>query len=360
MKKRILYIAPHRPGRSPGQRFRLEQYIEELNNSGFEVTYSSVISAHDDKVFYQKGKYLQKSWIGIKAFFIRCYDLCRCHNYDLIIIYREAHFFGTPFFEKIFARCKTPVAFDFDDAIWLNDTSDGNSNLSWLKKPEKTGKIIALANLVMAGNTYLAEYARQFNRNVKVIPTTINTNYHKPRPTPPKSSICIGWTGSMTTIKHFERAIPVLKALKNKYGSAITFKVIADAPYQLPEIDLVSTPWSAHTEINELNEIDIGIMPLPNDKWSKGKCGFKGIQYMALEKPAVMSPVGVNTDIIDDGKNGFLADSIEEWIEKLSMLIEDKHLRERLGKAGRQTIENNYSVNSQKNTLIQLFNELTR
>ncbi len=358
MQKRLLYIAPHRTGRSPGQRFRFEQFVDFFQQNGFDITFSSVINEWDDKVFYQKGRYLFKIWIGIKAFFIRMRDVFRANNFDIILVYREAHFVGSTFFEKRFAKSKAKLIFDFDDAIWLDDTSDGNSNLKWLKKPEKTGKIIELADLVIAGNSYLADYAHIFSQNVLIVPTVIDTNYHTPIKREPNKTVCIGWTGSATTLKHFEMAVPFLLKLKGIYNDAITFKVIVDIDYYHPELNIKSTLWSKNSEIDQLNSIDIGIMPLPADQWSKGKCGFKGIQYMAMEKPTVMSPVGVNTDIINDGVNGYLASTENEWIEKLCLLIESDELRLQIGKAGRKTIEESFSLNAQKKVLIEALNTL--
>lgn len=358
MQKRLLYIAPHRPGRSPGQRFRFEQFEPYLKEQGFRITKSFVINAWDDRIFYKRGYYLLKIFIGIKGLFIRIRDVLRANQFDIIFVYREAHFIGSTFFEYLFAKSKARLVFDFDDAIWLNDTSDGNSNLKWLKKPEKTGRIIELSDLVIAGNSYLAEYAHIFNDRTIIIPTTIDTQYHKTNRKEAGKSICIGWTGSSTTLKHFEAAIPFLLKLKTIYKEGICFKVIVDVEYKCAELNLRSTRWSAETEIAELDSIDIGIMPLPDDQWSKGKCGFKGIQYMALEKPAVMSPVGVNIDIIEDGKNGYLANSDNEWVNKLSLLIDSEELRKSIGRAGRATIEERFSLDSQKKILAKVLTNL--
>ncbi|HAN00602.1 MAG TPA: glycosyl transferase family 1 [Marinilabiliales bacterium] len=348
MKKKLLYIAPHRSGRSPGQRFRFEQFMSYLHERGFEITYSPLLSAWDDNRFYRKGNYMLKLAIGIKGLIIRTFDWVRANRFDIILVYREAHFMGNTFFERKFAKSRAKLVFDFDDAIWLNDTSEANANLSWLKRPAKTGEIAALADLVIVGNQFLAKYATNFSSQVLVIPTTIDTQYHKPAPKDENAPVCIGWTGSTTTIKHFQEALPFLIQLKEKYNSHVTFKVITDVMAEWPELGIKTTPWNAQTEIDDLNQIDIGIMPLPNDEWSQGKCGFKGIQYMALAKPAVMSPVGVNNDIVKNGVNGFLAQTHGEWLEKLTQLIESPQLRNLLGSAGRKTIEENYSLHTQK------------
>lgn len=357
--KKILCIVPHRPARSPGQRFRIEQYLPFLREKGYEIKYSYIVSEKDDKIFYSKGKYVYKLWIILKSFFKRFRDVFLAFKYDIIFIYREANFLGTTFFEKLFKLSGAKIIFDFDDAIWINDVSDGNQNLKWLKRPSKTADIIQLSDLVFAGNNYLAEYARNYNQNIKVVPTTIDTSYHNGIIKDyEKESICIGWTGSLTTIKHFETAIPFLKEIKKAFGEKVYFKIIVDIDYEVPELELKSTKWKIENEISDLAEIDIGIMPLPNDEWSKGKCGFKGLQYMSLGIPTIMSPVGVNTEIITDGKNGFLAETPDEWIEKLSQLILSSELRKELGTSGKQTIQDRYSVKSQKDIYVSYFDSL--
>jgi glycosyltransferase involved in cell wall biosynthesis len=352
----ILYIVPHRLNRSPGQRFRCEQYIQSLEESGFNITYSYIISEKNDQVFYSKGKYLKKTWIFLSSFFHRLKDVRRANKFDIVFIYREAFMLGTTFFEKRLRARNARIIFDFDDAIWLNDTSQGNKDLSWLKKPSKTAKIIEMLDLVLAGNKYLAEYARPHNPRVEVMPTTIDTSYHIIEKDINKSNrICVGWTGTSTTLKHFETIVPILKIIKEKYQSNVYFKVIVNFPYKIPELEIEAVQWSIENEIIDLSEFDIGIMPLPDDDWAKGKCGFKGLQYMSLCIPTIMSPVGVNNEIIIDDENGFLASSEEEWINKLSLLIEDVELRKRIGSTGRKTVIEKYSVEANKQRYVQYF-----
>ncbi len=359
MSKKILYIVPHRFDRSPGQRFRCEHFIPILKEHSYEITYSNLLTAKDDKFYYQEGKYCRKALIFFKTFLHRCFDVLRAHKYDCIFIYREAFMIGTTLFERGLKKSHKPIVFDFDDSIWIQDISDGNKNLSWMKRAGKTDEIIQLADLVIVGNNYLAEHAQQFNDSVAIIPTTINTNYHKPTEKEKKHSVCIGWTGSETTIRHFKLIIPVLKRLKEKYGDSVSFIQISNIPYECPEIGLETIVWNAQDEIKQLQKIDIGIMPLPNDAWSKGKCGFKGLQYMALEIPTIMSPVGVNNEIIQDKENGFFATTDDQWFSVLCELIENPEIRESIGKKGRQTVINRYSIDSQKDKYLSLFDNLT-
>jgi len=357
--KRILFIVPHRLGRSPGQRFRFEQYTDFIKENGYECVISNIISQKDDTLFYSKGKLLQKFRILLKSFKIRYRDLKRVKDFDIIFIYREAFMLGSAFFERKISKKNKKIIFDFDDAIWLKEVSDGNKYLAWLKYPSKTAAIIKLSALVIAGNEYLAGYAAIYNKNVRVFPTTLNTALFSPALKEKTGNrICIGWTGSSTTLKHLKLLISSLRKIKDTYKEKVYFKVISDIPIRSDVIEIINCKWNLLSELQDLSEIDIGIMPLPDDEWSKGKCGFKGLQYMSLEIPTVMSPVGVNTEIIQDGFNGFLAGNDAEWIEKLSLLIDSPELREKLGKEGRKTVVEKYSFESQKQKYLQYFNEL--
>ena len=399
MTKKILFIVAHRLDRSPGQRFRFEQYLDYLSQNGFEFIISNFLNEHDDKIFYSKGKYVQKFWILIKALWQRYNDVRRASEFDIVFIYRDAIMIGSTWFERRFHKSKAKVIYDFDDAIWFPETSDGNVNLQWLKRPSKVIDIFKLSDMVFAGNSFLADFAKKYNNNVKIVPTTIDINYyvkaestkhyaqsikhealsteynvqnnkHEARSTEynvqntkheelsTKHCICIGWTGTSTTIKHFQLAIPVLNRIKEKYKDSVYFKIISDVPYNGDDIKVENCKWSKDSEIKELSSFDIGIMPLPFNEWSKGKCGFKGLQYMALEIPAVMSAVGVNVDIVNHGVNGFLVYKDDDWFDILSSLIESKELRDKIGKEGRKTVINNYSCQALNNTYVGYFNEI--
>jgi len=297
-----------------------------LESKGYQYDFSYLIDASDDKVFYAPGNLIRKALIFFKSAVRRWKNVRHASDYDLIFIQREAFMTGSTWFEERFSKSNAKVVFDFDDAIWNHDVSEGNKSFGWLKDASKT------------------------------IPTTIDTDEYLPASkTNQSDKVVIGWSGSITTIKHFELAIPFLKILKQKYGSSIDLRVIGDGTYTNADLDIQGKPWKKQTELSDLSEFDIGIMPIPDDDWSKGKCGLKGLQYMAMSIPAVMSPVGVNTEIIYDGENGFLASSVEEWVEKLSILVEDAQLRKRLGANARTTVLEKYSVESQKENYIKAF-----
>jgi glycosyltransferase involved in cell wall biosynthesis len=358
----ILFIVDHHLNRSPSQRYRFEQYLNYFKSQGFNWELSEIITKKDDKIFYHPGNYFKKAIIILKSFFIRLKDLHRSKNYDIIFIQREALLIGSSFFEKQFYK-KSNVVFDFDDSIWLLDTSPENKKFEFLKNSDKTKVNIANAHAVIAGNTYLANYANQFNKNVTIIPTTIDTSIHKPiskNISSETKKIVIGWSGSISTMKHFEMAIPVIKELLIKYPNQLEIHVIGQAAYKNKELEIISKSWHSDTEVADLNCFDIGIMPLPDDEWAKGKCGLKGLSYMACGIATVMSPVGVNTEIIQHNYNGYLATTQNEWLDALSTLIEKKEVRELIGRRGFETVANRYSIEANKHLYLDVFNSLIK
>ncbi|MGQ0739711.1 MAG: glycosyltransferase family 4 protein [Bacteroidota bacterium] len=354
---KVLIVCLHAPDRVPGQRFRFEQYLDFLDDNGVECTYSGLLEEKDYQYFHGKRHYFRKLRIVIKGFFKRRRELKHIKQYDIVFIQREAFMLGTVYFEKKYVK-KSRIVFDYDDAIWLDLVSGHNRVFRFLKNPDKTRKIIGLSKLIFAGNQYLADYAARFNSNVVIVPTTIDTAVYQPAYRTDKEKVCIGWSGSFSTIQHFETCLEALKIIKAKYGATVYFKVIGDGKYVNEELGIKGQDWKKESEVKDLQEIDIGIMPLPDDEWSKGKCGLKGLQYMALAIPAIMSPVGVNGSIIQDGENGFLASSTDEWVDKLSRLVESAALRKEIGETGRHTVLASYSVDANKHLYLKYFRQV--
>ena len=352
-RKKIRFIVPYPPGQAPSQRFRFEQYLPWLKEQGFDITVSPFLDDQTWKTLYKPGHFFAKAWGITKSFFRRFGLLFSLQKDESVFIHREAAPMGPPVFEWMLAKVlRKPYIYDFDDAIWLPNYSESNARFQRLKAYGKVRKIAKWAGHVTAGNDYLANFARTYNSNVTIIPTTIDTDHlHRPSEKP-KTELIIGWTGTHSTMHYLDELIPVLKELETRY--VFTFLVISD---QAPGYDLRSlrfVPWNKTTEIADLQRISIGVMPLKADQWSEGKCGFKGLQYMALEIPTILSPVGVNTTIITDGENGMIASTPEEWAQKLSLLLEDEFLRESLGKAGRRTVIERYSVVAMKHRYLEI------
>ncbi|MDJ1484361.1 glycosyltransferase [Cytophagaceae bacterium YF14B1] len=358
----ILFIFPYPSGTAASQRFRFEQYLDFLPENDLQYQLAPFMDEETWKILYKPGNSWKKIKGIIKGFLRRIGLLFSVHKYDFVFIHREATPVGPPFIEWIIAKVfRKRIIFDFDDAIWLPNTSENNSIVAGIKWHHKTKSICQWAWKISAGNRYLADFAKSSRKadkreekSVIVNPTTIDTkNLHNRVKEQDTDSFVIGWTGTHSTIGYLESLLPVLKKLEEDYS--FTFLVISD---RKPDFNLKSLqyiPWTKATEANDLLRMNVGVMPLRDDQWSRGKCGFKALQYMSLGIPALASPVGVNADIIQHGTNGFLCSEPHEWIECIKLLIHDVELRTTMGKSSRDRIEKQYSVAGNKENFIRLF-----
>jgi len=357
---RVLFVAPHRPDRSPSQRYRFEKFVPYWKSKGWEFTSAWVVDEEDDRHLYARGALLPKAKLLLKSFRRRRLQVQLAKGHDLIFLQRETFMTGGTRYEQLLKATGVPLVYDIDDAIWLMNFSEGNRYLRWLKEPRKAERILRLADHVIAGNSFLLHHALKFNPHAEMIPTVVDTNEYVPleRERKGPGPLVIGWTGSRTTIPHLERALPALRQLARQGEVPFILRVVSDVPFTAEGIHVEHRPWRSATEVQDLQDMDIGIMPLEENEWSKGKCGFKGLQYMALGKPVVLQDHGANREIIVHGTNGFLASSQQQWTEFLSRLLQDADLRRRIGNAARKTVEERYSVNAWKDRYLELFNEL--
>jgi len=350
---RVLAVVPSIYDTSPGQRFRLEQWEPILRAGGVEITYAPFETAELRAVLHKPGNVGAKLRTVTRNMGIRRKSIADLAAFDLVYIFREAAILGPPWFERKIARSGVPVVFDFDDAIFHSYRSPSNGYLSYLKFPAKTAEICRLSTAIMAGNEYLADYARENNAAVTIIPTTIDTDKYQFLDKAERDTITIGWSGSFSTIQHLDTIREVLQELAKT--EKFKLRVIGTPSYELAGVDVEALPWRAESEIDDLAAIDIGLMPLPDDNWSKGKCGLKALQYMALGIPSICSPVGVNSTIIQDGENGYLAATADEWVGTIKRLMHSSELRARLGRAGRETVELEYSAKAVAPKVLEVF-----
>jgi len=311
-----------------------------------------------NRVIYEPGHPLRKAAAVAAAFGRRMTHARKAPAFDVVYVFREAAVLGPAVFERWIQRCGVPFVYDFDDAVFERYVSPSNGYLSLLKCPGKTAAICRLATHVIAGNRYLAEYARRHNEKVTIVPTTIDTDVYQPIRAARKHVPVIGWSGSHSTVQHLRSIDAALKRLATTHEFRL--KVIGTKSYPLDGVVVDAQPWRRETETVDLSEIDIGVMPLPDDRWSRGKCGLKALQYMALGIPTVCSPVGVNSEIIRHDENGLLASTEAEWVTALKTLLENGERRERLGSAGRRTVETGYSSHAAIPLVVQLFRDVAR
>ncbi len=353
----VLVFTPYLYDTVPGQRFRIEQWARHLERQGIHCTFLPFETAALKDVLYETRHFETKlKELGYSLARRLGQMTRRWAKWDLIYLYRELLPVGPTLLERWVAAQGIPVIYDFDDAIFLPAASPANQRFQWLKQPQKTGEICRLSTHVIVGNSYLAGYARRWTPKVTVIPTTIDTDVYQPKGHVEIRGVpIIGWSGSLTTVEHLQTAAPVLQQLARR--CQFRLRVIGSQTVRIDGVEVEAGPWRAGTEVQDLTAFDVGIMPLPDDPWARGKCGLKALQYMALGIPTVASPVGVNEEIITDGVNGFLAGSPEEWIDKLSRLLEDAPLRARCAQEARRTVEQRYAAKIQVPRVIEVFEQ---
>jgi glycosyltransferase involved in cell wall biosynthesis len=351
---KVLVLTPHPTETSAGHRFRIGQWAPRLEAEGIGITCAPFASPALSRVLQKPGHELQKAGLFLADFVRQLTRVLRARRVDLIYLLREAALLGPAVLETLAARSGTPLVFDFDDAVFTPYVSPANGYWSYLKFPGKTAALCRLARHVMAGNDYLAGYARRYNHRVTVVPTTIDTDRYRPelrRSNGPLATI--GWTGSHSTAQHLRTVVPALEELARRRPFRLV--TIGIDRLEMDGVQVEARPWRAASEVQDLTDVDIGIMPLPDDDWSRGKCGLKALQFMALGIPAVLSPVGVNSAIVRHGENGLLADGASDWVEKLALLIDEPDMRERLGKAARRTVEERYSARAVAPRVAEIF-----
>jgi glycosyltransferase involved in cell wall biosynthesis len=357
---KVVFLCPYPFDQAPSQRFRFEQYLVILQQKGYSYSWHSFYSLQGWDNLYKEGKFLTKSLYIVWGLLRRIFHLVTVTGATVVFLHREAAPIGPPVLEWIIAKIlRKKIIYDFDDAIWLTDRNDESKLEKTLRWRSKVGLICTWSYKVSCGNEYLADYARKFTTNVVVNPTTIDTEtLHNQslfkEMTRNDSSITIGWTGSHSTLKYLKPMEGAITKLQGKYSN-LQFLVIADQNPTLTIKRMEFIPWKKKTEVEDLIKIDIGIMPLPDDDWTRGKCGFKALQYMAMGIPCVVSPVGVNTSIVDHEQTGFIAASENDWLIFLEKLIIDHDLRRSIGAAGRKKVIELYSITSNSSNFLSLF-----
>jgi len=343
---RLLALVQKRLDLAPGQRYRLEQWAPRLERlHDIRLDFAVFESNELSETLYKPGHRARKAQLIVSDFWRRREILSRARDYDAVVVYREAALLGPAIYERLLAAMRIPIVVDFDDAIWLAQPSGPNGVFARLRFPGKTASICRLADAVTVGNEYLARYARELCGDVSIVPTTVDlSTYHVAPPIPDEGPFVIVWTGSHSTLAHLEHARGAIERLGR--SRAVRLRVICDRPPARPfaNVDNEFVKWQSSTEAADVAAAHVGIMPVPDEPFTRGKCALKGLLYMASGRPAVLSPVGVNADIVRPWENGVLATSEDEWHDALERLAASPELRRTLGAAGRRTVEEGYSA----------------
>lgn len=245
------------------------------------------------------------------------------------------------FILRLLKMKKKKIIYDFDDAVMFKNSLSKNPYS--LRRKLSFKRIMRFSDLVIAGNSFLKQQAERYNKNVAVMPTPIDGRRYYQRPPTAGDEVTLGWIGDHGSIHYLESYRDVWEEIGRRFSN-VSLTIICDTFIDSNYIRVKKIPWSLETEVDELSKVDIGVMPLFDDLWSKGKCGFKIVQYLGMGIPCVCTPVGINRDIVEDGVEGFWANTKDEWVEKLSILVKDPILRRRMGERGRQKVVSNYTA----------------
>lgn len=345
---KVLFFLPYSL-EAAGCRYRVHQFLPFLEAHGVQCELRELVKPELYRVLYKPGHRFEKAWRFTASALRRLKDLRDARDWDVLFVHRECFPFGPALMERYLAGLRRPIVFDFDDAIYLS-SDDALKDL--LRAPEKTHVITQLADEVIVSNEHLRRLCLAYNRNVSIIPTSVETEQqfyartHEGVLAPANGRpVRLGWIGSHSTAKYLTRLGPVLARVAARHP--IEFLVVgAGRDISMPGVNVINAPWSLATEVNDFRSLDIGLYPLADELWELGKAAFKTIQFMAVGVPCVTSRVGVAIDIVRDGDNGFLASSDDEWVAKICRLIEEPDLRRRMAASGRSTAVEGFSVAS--------------
>ena len=331
-------------------RQRLLQFAPYLRDHGIEIVTRPLL---DDAYVRALAQGQPASRANVVASYLNRFGvLATARHYDLIWVHFEAFPYAPGLAERLLAIPSRPVIVDFDDAIFhMYDRH--RSPLVRRMLGNKLHPLLRLAAGVTVGNDYLRSYVEPFNAAVTVVPTVVDTDRYVPLERTGVQPPVVGWIGSPSTWRYMEEVLPDILPVIKQAGAS--FRAVGAGPAAQRWSEIESVPWTEATEIAEVQRMDIGVMPLPQEDWARGKCGYKLIQYMACGLPTIASPVGVNSTIVGQGETGFLAQTPDQWRSALQQLLSDGALRSRLGQTGRERVVERYSLSSQEPRLLQAF-----
>lgn len=341
-------------------RLRTMQFLPGLSGAGFEVDVQSLFDdAYLKQLYQKKGRSLVHM---LKCYLGRLLILFEVKQYDAVWLEYELLPYFPAWLESYLNWRKVPYIVDYDDALFHNYDLSGNPLLRKLLG-SKIDQVMAKADAVCVGNQYLKQRALKAGvQRIYWVPTVIDLARYPVDTAKLKNTAPVfGWIGSPATQSYLMMIAPALsKALAQCGGRLVLIGANSDVLPHFAGCDIELRSWSEATEVQDISNFDVGLMPLPDGPWERGKCGYKLIQYMACAVPVVASPVGANVDIVQGSGSGLLASTENEWFDALVTLATDTELCQRYGDAGRAAVENVYSLQAQLPELTRIFTTLQR
>lgn len=342
--KKILVICPYPVGTAAGQRLKYEQYIGDWEANDFQVDVSPFMNMRMWNIVHKKGRTLQKIGWTLLGLLKRVKDIFRLGKYEIIYVHMYVNPIGNAFFERIYRRLSKKIVYDLEDNRLLGANKEVKGIAQTIRGTEKTRFLVKTSDYVITSSPALNDICLTINekRRCEYISSSIDTDRFVPNNSYSNDKkIIIGWTGTFSTRPYLDLLRPIFIELKKRRDFKLV--VIGNFEYEFPEMDLELIQWSAETEVEDLQKIDIGVYPLPLDDWVAGKSGLKAIQYMAFGLPCVSTDISTVQQFVVDGENGFLVKSNNEWIERLVELIDSPSLRKKIGENARQTVLDRFS-----------------
>ena len=340
---KLLILCPYPEGVAAGQRLKYEQYLDDWRADGWEVTVSPFMDRTLWDVVHKAGHLGAKIIGTLRGHRRRLRDLARLHRFDVVYVSLYVTPIGTTWMERVTRRRSKTLIYDIEDNL-LTDDGSPRGLRQRLRGRRKPRFLLRTADHVITASPFMVDRHRALNERgaVTLIYPSVDTAAFRPRAGPPKvGTPVVGWTGTFSSRPYLDLLRPVFQELARRVEYKLV--VIGNFDWSLPDVDLEVLTWSREEEVAQMQRIDIGVYPLPDDEWVLGKAGLKVIQYMAFGVPSVSSNVGTATLQVTDGVEGFLVDTQEQWVDALERLCRDPELRTRMGAAGRAAAETLYS-----------------
>jgi len=360
---KILFVT-YGSEKAPATRYRVAQYLRHLEERGVKSRVISAISGFSTFLMIRSPdfKFVTKLLYYLYVFTERVvrsfYIIAVSRKFDIVFLQRVTFPFKL---EKLLRVANKNIIFDIDDAIYLPD-KEGRGAVTRLKKFIKQSEVVSILKIsrtVIVENDYIKNFVTRYCRNVHKIPGPIDTERFSVRTKAPENNVVIGWIGSPATTSYLHMLDRVFENIKKKYDG-VKFVFIGLGKYENPGIDFERKNWSYETEVGDLQAVDIGVMPMLDNEWTRGKLGCKMLQYMAVGVPAVLSYTPTNAELIQNRTNGFFATGDEEWTKVLSELIEDGSLRREVGKRGRETVVEKCSLAKNIDNYMSIWEEMLK
>ncbi|MEE2657798.1 MAG: glycosyltransferase family 4 protein [Candidatus Latescibacterota bacterium] len=347
-------------------RTRVFQYLPYLRTHGIDVEIVTVLpdsAIAGSQVLVTRNPlrkisyYLQALWRTLSS---GIHTWRRAPLFDVLFVQKVI--FPAPV-RWLLRRASTPMIYDFDDAIFTTEVRDGSLLAAWKHRRNARGlpAMLTMARRAVVENKYTGDFARRFcpivtiTGPIDVSPYGAETSRGAERG---PSELVLGWIGSATTSSYLDLISEPLARLQRRHPD-LSVQIVG-AQWQAPALRVDCAPWSLESEVAAIRGFDVGLMPVPDDPWTRGKGGYKLLQYMAAGLPVVTSPVGINCDIVRDGETGYLAESDDDWEQRLESLITDSEKRRSMGDKGRRRVKEVYSLEAQQPILLSTLRELSR